>query len=562
MRHHYDYIICGGGSAGCALAARLSENPDVSVCLVEAGGSGRNLFIRMPAGNGFVFGNPKLDWGYESVPQKSLGGRRIYYARGKSLGGSSIMNGMIYMRGVPADYNGWRQMGLEGWGYSDLLPYFKRSEGALIRRDAWHGVRGPLKTEPSANFGKIDVAFIEAAQAAGHKMLDDFNGPERTGVARTDSTVHRGVRQSSAIAYLQGKPNNLTVVVHEQVARVIVERKKAVGVETFSGKKLFANEEVVLCQGAFGTPQTLMLSGIGPADHLQDHDIDVVADLPGVGSNMADHVDVSMQYGSDRLDLSLAQYQRFDKAAKLMLDWLLFRKGPGGGAFFSTVLFHAFDDPELPELEVFMTPMVVEENLTTGDAEKTPILQWLGRKMLVRGRKVARPGIQIDINQQRPRSLGTVRLASNDPRDYPLIDPNYYADRRDIDEVIAGVKVMREVMAQPQIAKYHNGEIAPWKIARTDDEIEQAVRETTYTGHHPCSTARMGAANDNSAVLDGDFKVRGVNGLRVCDASTFPTQITGNPNATIIAMAEKAADVILGKEPLEAEYPSLEEIIA
>lgn len=557
MKTEFDYVVAGGGSAGCVVAARLAEDPEVSVCLVEAGGNGRNLFIRMPAGNGFIFGNPKFDWGYESVPQESLNGRKIYYPRGKGLGGTSIVNGMIYMRGVPADYDGWRQMGLSGWGYADLLPYFRRSEGALERRDAWHGTAGPLKTERSANYGELERAFVAAAQSAGHRWLDDFNGPHRTGVGRTDSTVHRGVRQSSAIAYLRNPPANLTVRTGCHIARVAMDGCRAVGVETIDGTQIRATREVILCQGAFATPHTLMLSGIGPADHLRNLDIDVVVDLPGVGENLADHVDVSMQYATDRMDLSLARYQRLDKAAGLMANWLLRKKGPGAGAFFSVVLFHALSDPALPELEVFMTPMAVDENLTDGDEERAPLLQRLGRMLLVRGRKVARPGIQIDINQERPRSLGTVRLASADPRAHPLIDPNYFANQRDLDELVAGVKAMREVMAQPDIARYVTGEIGVWRDVRTDEQIVEAIRATTYTGHHVCSTARMGADHDAGAVLDGEMRVRGVEGLRVCDASAMPTQITGNLNATVIAMAEKIADMVLEREPLPAEDPHL-----
>ncbi|MCP9481121.1 GMC family oxidoreductase N-terminal domain-containing protein [Shimia sp. CNT1-13L.2] len=264
----YDYVIAGGGSAGCVLAARLAEDPSVSVCLVEAGGKGRDLFIRMPAGNGFVFGNPRLDWGLESVPQPALNGRTIYFARGKALGGSSIVNGMIYMRGVPADYDGWRQRGLPGWGYSDLLPYFRRSEGARDRRDAYHGTAGPLKTEPAANFGTLDRAFIEAAVAAGHNRLDDFNGPTRTGVARNDSTVSRGIRQSSAIAYLKALPKNLTILTGTHVSHVTLDGTRATGITTLQGTQIHARREVILCQGAFGTPQLLMLSGIGPPPTL------------------------------------------------------------------------------------------------------------------------------------------------------------------------------------------------------------------------------------------------------------------------------------------------------
>ncbi|MEW2913258.1 GMC family oxidoreductase N-terminal domain-containing protein [Leisingera sp. JC11] len=540
----FDYVIAGGGSAGCALAARLAEDPGVSVCLVEAGGKGRGLFIRMPAGNGFVFGNPRLDWGYTSVPQPGLNARRVYFPRGKALGGSSIVNGMIYMRGVAADYDTWQQMGLDGWSYADVLPYFRRSEGARGRRDAWHGADGPLKTEPARNFGEMEQAFLDAAVAAGHQRIDDFNGPLRTGVARNDSTVSKGVRQSSAIAYLKNPPRNLTIRTHTQVARVVIEKGRAAGVQTLSGEMIRAAREVVLCQGAVGTPQLLMLSGIGPADHLAGHGINVVADLPSVGAHLSDHPDVPLQYGSDRLDLSHARYQRLDHAARLMGHWLWNGGGPGGGAFFSTVLFHAFGDPALPELEVFMTPMVVEENLGNGAGEGVPVLQRLGRKLLVRGRKMALPGVQIDINLERPRSEGTVRLASADPRAHPVIDPNYFADPHDIDVLKRGVAVMREVMAQNPIVRLVTGETGVWKDARSDAEVTQAIRETAYTGHHLACTARMGD------VLDSQLRVHGVEALRVCDASAMPMQITGNLYATVVMMAEKAADMILGRAPL------------
>ena len=552
---NYDYVVAGAGSSGCALAARLAEDPSIKVCLVEAGGHGRDLFIRMPAGNGFIFGNPKLDWRFESLPQASLNGRRIYYPRGKALGGSSIMNGMIYMRGVPKDYDSWRDSDLEGWGYTDLLPYFRRAQGSVNRTSPWHGTDGPLKTELSANWGILEQAFADAAIAAGHNNIDDFNGSERTGIGRTDSTVYKGVRQSSAISYLQKTPSNLTILTGRHIAKIIIEGEYAKGFETIAGEKIYADHEVILCQGAFGTPQTLMLSGIGPANHLVSHRIKPIIDLIGVGKNLEDHVDVSMQYGSDRMDLSLARHQRLDKATALIARWLLNGSGPGSGAFFSAVLFHAFEDPALPELEVFMTPMIVDENLNNGEEEKTPLLQRMGRKLLVRGRKIARPGVQIDINLERPRSRGSVRLASSNPKDAPLIDPNYFNEPEDLDELLRGVKVMREIMSQPQIAQYVSGELGAWKGAKTDAEIIEAIRATAYTGHHPSSTARMGASNDSNAVLDAELRIRGVKNLRVCDASAMPSQITGNPNATVIAMAEKAADMILGRSPLPTEDP-------
>ena len=553
MTSKFDYIIAGGGSAGCALAYRLAKNSSASVCLVEAGGHGRDLFIKMPAGNGFVFGNPKLDWGYSSIPQKELNDRQIYFARGKALGGSSIVNGMIYMRGIASDYDHWRQMGLNGWSYSDLLPYFIRSEGSLNRKDQYHGNNGPLKVEPARNFGKLDKAFIKAALQSGHNFLEDFNGPVRTGVSRVDSTVHKGIRQSSALAYLKKVPKNLHIFTNTHISRILFEQTRAVGIESVKGDKFFSDREIIICQGAFGTPQLLMLSGIGPSDHLLSHGIKPIMDLQGVGQNLADHIDVSMQYGSRSMDLSAAKYQRLDKAALLMGKWLLNGSGPGGGSLFSTVLFHALEDPNMPELQVYMTPMIFDENFENGESESVPFFQRLGRKLLIRGRKVAKPGIQIDINQERPKSFGSVRLLSADPLKHPRIDPNYLNDFRDLEELIKGVKAMREVMAQPEISQYLTGEKGVWANANTENEIISAIRETAYTGHHPCSTARMGVNSDVNAVLDEKLKVRGIEGLRVCDASAMPTQITGNLYATVIAMAEKAADMILGFTPLSSK---------
>ena len=549
MRQEFDYVIAGGGSAGCALAARLAEDSSVTVAVVEAGGKGRDLFIRMPAGNGFVFGNPRLDWGYESAPQPHLGGRTIYYPRGKALGGSSIVNGMIYMRGVPADYDGWRQMGLQGWGYDDLLPYFLRSEASRDRKDDFHGRAGPLRCEPAANFGILDQAFIDAAVAAGHDHLDDFNGRHRTGVARADSTVSKGVRQSSAIAYLGSRKPNLALLTNRHISRIRIENGRARAVETMTGEVISARREIIICQGAFGTPQLLMLSGIGPAAHLREHGIAPVVDLPGVGGNLADHVDVSMQYGSDFMALSHARHQRLDRAAMLMGRWLINGSGPGGGSLFSVVLFNAARDRDLPETEIFMTPMIIDENLGDGGDEDAPLLQRLGRKLLVRGRKVARPGVQIDINLERPKSLGTVRLRDGNPASHPVIDPNFLSSPQDIDDLVRAVKDMRTIMQQPQIARYVTGEIGPWAEARNDDDIISAIRQTAYTGHHPCSTARMGADSDVGAVLDSQLRVRGIDGLRVCDAAAMPGQITGNLYATVIAMAEKAADMIKGVTP-------------
>ena len=554
MSLEYDYIIAGGGSAGCVLASRLANKSKDSICLVEAGGSGKNLFIKMPAGNGFIFGNPKFDWGYHSVKQAQLNNRKIYFARGKGLGGTSIVNGMVYIRGVAQDYDNWRQMGLDGWGYSDLLPYFKYSEGSTNRQNKFHGNQGPLKVEPARNFSVLDEAFIKAAVETGHEFLDDFNANKRAGVSRIDSTTYRGVRQSSAISYLKKVPKNLKIFTNTRVVKILFNKNKAVGIQTIDGKKIYAGKEVIISQGAFGTPHLLMLSGIGDANHLISHDVKPIIDLPGVGQNLADHLDVSIQYGSDRMDLSAARYQRIDQAALLLGRWLMNGSGPGGGSLFSSMLFHSFDDPNYPELQIFMTPMNIDENLSDGKNETTSILQSLGRKFLVRGKKVAKPGVQIDINLERPKSLGKIRLNSSNPLDYPIIDPNYLNNKKDLDDLVKGVKVVKKIMGNVNIRKYLTEERGDWKNVSTDEEIISAIRKTAYTGHHPCSTAKMGMSNDIHSVVDKELKVFGVEGLRVCDASAMPSQITGNLYATVIAMAEKASDMILKlekKTPLE-----------
>ena len=554
MPIEFDYIIAGGGSAGCVLASRLASNSNDSICLIEAGGKGKNLFIKMPAGNGFIFGNPKFDWGYQSVKQTQLNNRKIYFPRGKALGGSSIVNGMIYIRGVPQDYDNWRQMGLDGWGYSDLLPYFKYSEGSINRKNKFHGNQGPLKVEPARNFSELDKAFIKASVESGHELLDDFNADKRSGVSRVDSTTYRGVRQSSAIAYLKKNPKNIKIFNNTRVSRILFKKNKAIGIETIDGRKIYAGKEVIISQGAFGTPQLLMLSGIGDAKHLMSHDIKPLIDLPGVGQNLADHLDVSIQYGSDRMDLSTARYQRIDRAAVLMGQWLLNGSGPGGGSLFSTMLFHSFNDPNYPELQIYMTPMNIDENLSDGENESASIFQSLGRKLLVRGKKVAKPGVQIDINLERPRSLGKVSLYSSNPSDYPKIDPNYLSNKKDLDDLVEGVKEVRKIMSDPNISKYLNGEKGHWKNISTDEEIISAIRNTAYTGHHPCSTAKMCNENDINSVVDKELKVFGIEGLRICDASAMPSQITGNLYATVLAMAEKASDIILKKEIKKPEF--------
>ncbi len=555
MTAAYDYVIAGAGSAGCALAARLAEDPDVTVCLVEAGGSGRSLWTRMPAGNGFLFGNPRFDWGFRSVPQEMLNGRRIYYPRGKGVGGTSLMNGMIYMRGTAADYDRWRQKGLAGWSYADVLPYFRRACSAPHRNgDPFHAGDGPLKLTPAGNYDRLNRIFVEAAQQAGNPLNENFNGPSQRGVGRVDVKVWNGRRQSTAEAYLKHCPKNLTVLTGTHVCRVTLEGNRATGLELSSGN-LRADREVILSLGAFGSPQALMLSGIGPAGHLKDVGIAVSQDLPGVGATLYDHPQMPVKFGLKDPALSLSRYQRIDRAVVMGMRYLLTGSGPGAAPFWSSLVFHSLRDTDNPELEIYMTPMCVKEDTAPFEWTAENVFN-IGNLVMTRGKKAV-PGVQIEININRPRSHGTVRLASDDPRAPPRIDPQWFTDTADMSDMVAGLRHAREIMAQSAFDGIRDAEMLPGKAATSDEDLAEAVRSHVTTGHHPVSTCRMGGDHDPGAVLDKDLKVRGIEALRVVDASAFPDQIGGNTNAPAIMLAEKAADLIRSRVPLPAEDPRL-----
>jgi len=555
----YDYIVVGGGSAGSTLAARLSEDPDRSVLLLEAGGSGRTFFHRMPAANGFLFNRPNYDWGFYSEPQAELNGRRIYYPRGKGLGGSSGLNGMIYIRGNARDYDLWRQSGLEGWGYADVLPYFMRSEGSWRGANQYHGSEGPLRTSHAGNFGDMDRAFVDAAVACGLPENDDFNAGEQHGSGLIDVTVHQGRRMSTAESYL--KPararRNLTVLDHAHVHKITFDGLRANGVRFERDGRIetaAANTEVLVCLGAFSSPQLLMLSGIGDADSLANHGIPVIADVPGVGENLQDHPDVSVQRVGLIPKLSLARYQRILPALGLGLNYLLRGKGPGASPFWSTIAFASRgEDTEHPDYQIFLTPMILVENpqADLNNALKEPWYDTsrLGRALFVRG-KTAIAGFQLDVNLMRPRSRGRVFLGSNNPKDPVRVDPNYLSDADDRAAFVEAVHLAREIFSQRAFEGLAGEEVAPGPSVMHDDQILAFVRETATTGHHPIGTCKMGTDHDAMAVVDSALRVRGVEGLRVVDASIMPNIVTGNTNAPVIMIAEKAADMIRGLGPL------------
>ena len=531
---NYDYVIAGGGSAGCALAARLAENPNISVCIVEAGGKGRELFIKMPAANGFVFGNPKLDWGYSTIPQKSLNNRSIFLARGKALGGTSIVNGMMYIRGVPTDYDNWKQIGLSGWGYADLLPYFKRAETAKHRSGAYHGATGPLKVEESVNFGEIDKAFIEAAISAGHKHLDDFNACDRTGVGRSDSTIKRGVRQSSAIAYLQKRPKNLKVLTRRHIAKILFDQKRVVGIETTNGEIIKANREVIVCQGAFGTPHLLMLSGLGPADHLISHGINPIVNLPGVGQSLQDHATVILQYACKK-SFPIHKVDQPHRKLAAGIQWVFTRKGMATSNIWEAGgLIKSDSNAEYPDIQYHFGPVGFEFNGT-----KISLLQ----------------AFAIHVDQLRPRSRGQVLLKSSNPYDKPLMAFNYLQDPQDLKEIVNGFKKARQLISQPAFDEYRGVELKPGPDVKSDAEIEHWVRNVAETDYHPSCTCSMGQGK--MAVVDDQLKVHGIEKLRVIDASVMPQIVSGNLNAPTQMIASRAADMILGKpqlNPIKAKF--------
>ena len=553
MKQSFDYVIAGAGSAGCVLASRLAEDRDNSVCLVEAGGNGRSIWAQMPSGNGFLFGNPRFDWCLKSVPQDSLNGRQVHYPRGKGLGGSSLINGMIYIRGTAADYDRWQRKGLNGWAYEDVLPYFRRSACAEHRRgDPYHGTEAPLKLTSAGNYEQLNELFVEAAAAAGNPLNSDFNGVRQRGVGRIDVTVWNGLRQSTRETYLRSRPSNLTILTDTRVLKVKLDKRRAIGLLLDKGE-VFADREVILSLGAFGSPQVLMLSGIGPADHLIQADIDVRHELNGVGSTLYDHPQMPVKYEIRCPSLSLSRYQRADRAISMGLNYFLFRNGPAAAPFWSSILFHSLRDKDSPELEIYMTPMCVKDDDATWQWSVENMFN-IGNLLMNRG-KSALPGVQFEVNINRPLSSGTVRLTSSDPLASPRIDPNWFTEPQDMADMICGLRHVREIAGQSAFKDVIGQELVPGDAAQTDAQLSESVRQSVSTGHHPVSTCRMGSDDDPNAVLDDQLCVRGIESLRVVDASAFPDQIGGNINAPVIMLAEKASDMIRGRKPMTPEQP-------
>jgi choline dehydrogenase len=533
---HYDYVIVGGGSAGCALANRLSADPGTSVLVLEAGHSDFRIdpFVHMPAALPFPIGSPLYDWRYETEPEPGLGGRRVSHARGKVLGGSSSINGMIFQRGNPLDYERWASdKGMETWDWAHCLPYFKRMEHCLAGADEWRGGSGPLVLERGPATNPLFEAFFEAAQQAGHLPTDDVNGYRQEGFARFDRNISRGRRQSAARAYLHpvlDRPN-LTVETLAFTTSIRFSGSRAVGVDYLRAGRLqrtVGAGEVLLCGGAINTPQLMQLSGVGNAADLQALGIDVVADLPGVGANLQDHLEVYVQYNS-KLPVSIAPGLRWRNRPAIAAKWLFLRSGPGATNHFEAGGFARSNElVDYPNLMFHFLPIAIRYDGTSP----------------TKGH-----GYQVHVGPMYSDARGWVRIRSRDPREHPAMQFNYLTTEQDRREWVEAIRVTRQILNQPAFAPFNGGELSPGADVETDEQILSWVAADAETALHPSCTARMGV--DDMAVLDPtSMRVHEVEGLRVVDASSMPYVTNGNIYAPVMMLAEKAADLIAGNVPL------------
>jgi choline dehydrogenase-like flavoprotein len=542
MQEVFDYVIVGGGSAGSVLAARLSEDPGVSVCLLEAGPSDDSALIHCPGGLALLAKNGKANWAYQTVPQAGLNGRRGYQPRGKVLGGSSSINAMIYARGTASDYDGWAALGNPGWAFADVLPYFKQSEYNERERSAFlnpdlHGFDGPLHVKEHTSPSPYGKAFIAAAYAAGHPINTDFNGHSQHGVGMFQVTQKNGERYSAAKAYLMAaKPRpNLQIVCNAQAARIVFDDDGPVAKGVVyrqstmreGGLELTAQarREVILCGGAFASPQLLMLSGVGDAAHLQTVGIKPRHHLPGVGGNLQDHLDTTLVIDTPHLkDLLGLSLRGVVSAVRGALEWRRQRTGMWTTNFAESGGFIKSD------------PNLAEPDLQ---------LHFVHGKLIDHGRATTfGHGYSCHVCVLRPKSRGTVKLASADAAIAPLIDPQFLSERRDVDLLIKGFKATRHILNQAALKSLGGKELPSLAAAQSDEAIEAYIRSNADTIYHPVGTCKMGPASDPTAVVDHQLKVHGIARLRVVDASIMPTLVGGNTNAPTIMIAEKAAQMI------------------
>ena len=531
MTDIFDYIVTGAGSAGCAVAARLSESGRYRVLLLEAGVRDSNPWIHIPIGYTKHYASPRVNWMFDSAPEANLNNRTLYLPRGKVLGGTSSINGMVYMRGTPADYDLWRQRGCEGWDWDSVLPFFRKAEDNERGADALHGSGGPLRVSDPPKIWPLGRAMVEASMQAGIKFNPDFNGVRQEGCGYYQSTTNKRLRWSSASAYLKTarKRNNLSIVTQAHATKVLIENGRAVGVEYRSPRGVLtarARGEVIVSGGTYGSPHLLQLSGLGPASLLQEYDVPVVRDMPGVGDHLHDHFNIYATYRLTRHvslnDLAFSLPRRLLAGAEYLLtrNGYMATTGLFAGAFLRS-------DPALerPDIQINMSAWSTAERTRKG-INPHPF-----------------PGMTLSPVHLRPEGRGSVRLKSADPTVQPEIRFNFLKSDYDMRALIFGIRVCREIAAQPALAPYIAEEILPGVSAQSDADLEQVVRERGVSNHHPVGTCRMGT--DPSAVVDPRLRVYGIEKLRVADASIMPSIIGGNTNAPTIMIGEKAAAMIL-----------------
>ena len=526
----FDYVIVGAGSAGCVLANRLSEDGQSTVLVMERGGSDRSVLIQMPSALSIPMNMAKYNWGYESEPEENLGGRRINCPRGKVLGGSSSINGLVYIRGNALDFEAWEEMGARGWGYRHVLPYFKRAEGRAEGGDAYRGADGLLKTSCGTLRNPLYRAFIEAAEQAGYAATEDVNGFRQEGFGRMDMTVFRGRRCSAANAYLRPamRRKNLFVATGAAASRVVFEGRRASGVQYRIGRRTVfarARREVILAGGAINSPQLLKLSGIGPAAELRALGIEIVHNLPGVGENLQDHLEFYFQVACKQ-PITLFSSQSLAQKGLIGARWLLRHDGLGATNHFESCGFiRSKAGVRYPDIQYHFLPLAISYD----------------------GRALATEhGMQAHVGPMRSRSRGWVRLASADAAAPPRIKFNYMSDAQDWADMRACVRLTRDIFGQAAFEAYRGREIQPGAEVTSDAAIDAFIREKVESAYHPTGTCRMGSPDDAMCVVDPDLRVIGVDGLRIVDSSVMPVITNGNLNAPTIMLAEKAADAIRG----------------
>lgn len=528
-----DYIIVGSGSAGAAMAYRLSEDGRNSVIVIEYGGTDIGPFIQMPAALSFPMSMSLYDWGFESEAETHLGGRKLATPRGKVLGGSSSINGMVYVRGHAHDFDHWANEGAAGWSHADVLPYFKRMETSHGGEDGWRGTDGPMHVKRGPRRNPLYAAFVEAGRQAGFEATDDYNGSKQEGFGAMEQTIHHGRRWSTANAYLRPalkRPN--VSLVNGFVRRIVIENQRATGVEFEARKQIQfvkARREVILAASSINSPKLLMLSGIGPAAHLAQHGIKIVADRPGVGANLQDHMELYIQQESTKPITLYSKLNLFSKAL-IGAEWLFFKSGLGASNHFEAAAFlRSKAGVDYPDIQYHFLPVAIRYD----------------------GKAAAKShGFQAHVGPMRSKSRGSVTLRSPDPHEKPVIRFNYMSHPDDWTDFRHCIRLTREIFGQAAFDEFRGREISPGADVTSDEALDAFIRDHAESAYHPCGTCRMGRADDPKAVVDEECRVIGVDGLRVADSSIFPRITNGNLNAPSIMVGEKAADHILGRQPL------------